>query len=221
MIPAKKSKRFDFFFHQFNKHFLRFHFRGIHIAAEENVSLVGSPALFIVNHSTWWDALVVFHLNQLVIKQESYVMMHEKGIKEFPFFRKIGGFSVNRENPKDIIRSMNYAKDRLKDGKTLWLFPQGDERHLEIRPLAFLPGAVHIVKNTDIPIIPVCLYYSFTGERKPEVYIKLSKPIFYSQLEGTSSKEKNQNLEDHYTNLLDRLKQDVIDQNTASYSPLL
>ncbi len=221
MIPAKKSRRFDFFFHQFNKRFLRFHFRGVNFAEGPNVSTPSSPALFIVNHSTWWDALVVFHFNQLVIKQESYVMMHEKGVKEFPFFRKIGAFSVNRENPKDIVRSMNYAKERLKDGKTLWLFPQGDERHLEIRPLTFLPGALHIVKNTDIPIVPVCLYYTFTGERKPEVFIKLDEPILYSQLNGTSAKEKNQYLEDHYTTLLDRVKQDVIEQNTANYRSLL
>ncbi|KMJ57852.1 hypothetical protein AB685_13505 [Bacillus sp. LL01] len=220
MIPAKKSSQFDFFFHQFNKRFLRFHFRGVHYADGPNVSIPPSPALFIVNHSTWWDALVVFHLNQLVIRQESYVMMHEKGIKEFSFFRKIGAFSVNRDNPKDIVRSINYAKDRLKEEKTLWLFPQGDERHLEIRPLSFLPGAIHIVKNTDIPIVPVCLYYTFTGERKPEVFIKLNEPLFYSQLEGASSKEKNQFLENHYTVLLDKVKQEVIKQDIANYRSL-
>lgn len=221
MIPAKKSKQFDYFFHQFNKRFLRFHFKGIYYAMGEHASLPPSPALYIVNHSTWWDALVVFHLNQVITKQESYVMMHEKGIREFPFFRKIGAFSVNRDNPKDIVRSMNYAKERLKDGKTLWLFPQGDERHLEIRPLGFLPGAVHITKNTDIPIVPVCLYYTFTGERKPEVYIKLEEPIYYSELKGNSSKEKNQSLEDYYTLLLDRVKQDVIQQTTSHYQSLL
>jgi len=221
MIPAKKSKVFDYFFHQFNKRFLRFHFKGVYYAKGDRASLPPSPALFVVNHSTWWDALVVFHLNQVVIKQESYVMMHEKGIREFPFFRKIGGFSVNRDNPKDIVRSMNYAKERLKDRKTLWLFPQGDERHLEIRPLGFLPGAVHITKNTDIPIVPVCLYYTFTGERKPEVYIKLEEPFYYSQLDGSSCREKNESLEYHYTRLLDNVKQDVIDQTTSSYHTLL
>ncbi|WP_010192095.1 lysophospholipid acyltransferase family protein [Bacillus sp. m3-13] len=221
MIPAKKSKRFDYFFHQFNKRFLRFHFKGIYYAKGEHASLPPSPALYIVNHSTWWDSLVVFHLNQVVTKQESYVMMHEKGIREFPFFRKIGAFSVNRDNPKDIVRSMNYAKERLKDGKTLWLFPQGDEKHLEIRPLGFLPGAVHITKNTAIPIVPVCLYYTFTGERKPEVYIKVEDPVYYSQLAGNSSKEKNQSLEDRYTILLDKVKQDVIQQTTSHYQSLL
>ncbi|NLP49427.1 lysophospholipid acyltransferase family protein [Bacillus sp. RO1] len=221
MIPAKKSKVFDYFFHQFNKRFLRFHFKEVYYAREEQVNLPHSPALFIVNHSTWWDALVVFHLNQIIIKQESYVMMHEKGIREFPFFRKIGAFSVNRDNPKDIVRSMKYAKERLNDGKTLWLFPQGDERHLEIRPLGFLPGAMHITKNTDIPIVPVSLYYTFTGERKPEVYIKLDEPVYYSQLHGDSSKEKNSSLEKHYTLLLDKVKQDVIQQKTSHYQPLL
>jgi hypothetical protein len=112
-------------------------------------------------------------------------------------------------------------KKDLKEEKTLWLFPQGDEHHLEIRPLGFLPGAIHIVKNSEIPIVPVCLYYTFTGERKPEVYIKLEAPIYYSQLEGASSKEKNLFLEGHYTALLDRLKQEVIDQNTVHFQPLL
>lgn len=188
MIPAKKSRPFNVFFHQFNKRFLKLHFRNIMLSKETNNEQ--GPHLFIVNHSTWWDSLILFHLNQTVIKRDSYVMMHESGIKQYPFFRKIGAFSVNRNNPKDIIKSLQYAKEKLTEGKVLWLFPQGDERHQEIRPLGFLPGAIHLVKNTKIPITPVCLYYTFTNERKPDVFIKLGNPIYYSDLIGGNGKEK-------------------------------
>ncbi|WP_223700730.1 lysophospholipid acyltransferase family protein [Sutcliffiella deserti] len=222
MIPAKKSKAFEFFFDQFNKRFLSFQFKGIYWATETNiVTLPSTSALFIANHSTWWDPLVIFHLNRHIIKQESYCMMHEKGIKEYPFFRKIGAFSVNRQNPKDIVQSINYAKEKLKDGKALWLFPQGDEHHLETRPLAFLPGAIHIVKNSDIPIVPVGLYYTFGNERKPEIYIKIGKPLVSAELKGSLVKEKNLELESHFTFLLDSLKQEVITKSLDQYKNIL
>ncbi|MBM7620679.1 1-acyl-sn-glycerol-3-phosphate acyltransferase [Bacillus tianshenii] len=221
MIPAKKSRAFDYFFDHFNKRFLKFHFRGVFFSKGADATIPASPCLFIVNHSTWWDALAVFHLNRHVIMQESFVMMHEKGIREYPFFRKIGAFSVNRENPKDIVLSLQYAKERLKENKTLWLFPQGDERHQEIRPLGFLPGALHIVKNTNIPIVPVLLYYSFGRERKPDIHIRVCGPVTADDLPGTSSKDKNVALEELFTTHLERLKQDVIMENTRDFKNLL
>ena len=48
--------------------------------------------LLIANHSSWWDGLVTFYLNNAVLKTDLYAMMSEQGMKDFPFFNELGLF---------------------------------------------------------------------------------------------------------------------------------
>ena len=222
MIPAKKSKFFEMIFYPFNKRLLSFHFRNIYVKRYNKEVLLPSPTVFICNHSTWWDGLVVYHINRAIAKHDSYAMMHESGIRKHPFFQKIGCFSIDRSNPKDIIVSLNYAKNILKNDKSIWIFPQGDEKHLEIRPLQFQGGVLHILKEIpSTPIIPIAIYYTFGHVRKPEIYITFGEPIYYDQLDGQSSNEKTANLEHLFTNVLDELKNDVMNEYYDQYESIL
>ena len=222
MIPAKKSKVFEMIFYPFNKKLLSFHFRHIYVKKHNNEVLLPSPTVFICNHSTWWDGLVVYHINRALVKHDSFAMMHESGMRKHPFFKKIGSFSINRSNPKDIIVSLNYAKNLLKKDKSIWIFPQGDERHLEIRPLQFQSGVIHILKEIPLtPIIPIAIYYTFGHVRKPEIYINIGEPIYYNQLDGENKKEKTAKLESLFTKVLDELKKDVMNESYEHYESIL
>ena len=64
-------------------------------------------------------------------------MMDEPGLKQYPFFRKLGAFSINREQPKEIVQSLRYSKKLIDQNMPVWLFPQGEIQHQEIRPLEF------------------------------------------------------------------------------------
>ncbi|WP_157842748.1 MULTISPECIES: lysophospholipid acyltransferase family protein [Bacillus] len=222
MIPAKKSKMFEMIFYPFNRRLLSLHFRGIYVKKTYKEMLLEPPVIFICNHSTWWDGLVIYHLNKRFANHDSYAMMQESGMKEHPFFRKIGGFSINRSNPKDIILSLKYARNLLKSGKSIWIFPQGDEKHLEIRPLQFQAGTMHIVKEIPTtPIIPVAIYYTFGHVRKPEIYINIGEPLLYEQLDGKNPNAKTTNLELLFTKLLDELKRDVMNETHELYESIL
>ncbi|WP_461671298.1 lysophospholipid acyltransferase family protein, partial [Mycobacterium tuberculosis] len=102
----------------------------------------GRPALFIMNHCSWWDGMLVFlAITRLSgYEREHYVMMDEKQLKKFRFFRRLGAFSVDKSSQRGILQSLRYAEEKLKAGHNVWLFPQGDIRHLEARPLQFQSG---------------------------------------------------------------------------------
>ncbi|KZZ84582.1 lysophospholipid acyltransferase family protein [Bacillus sp. SJS] len=218
MIEASKSKWFDFGFSQYTKRLFKHHFKGIYVHTEENLPV---NALWCANHSTWWDGLVLHYINRTVLRQDFNIMMHEKGLKDFPYFRRLGAFSVNRENPRDIIQSVKYGGSLLKEGKSVAIFPQGDERHLEQRPLEFLSGIIAMAEiSPETPILPIALYYSFGSEKKQELYIGIGEPISYLDLSG-SRKEKTRILEDLFTAGLDELKRKVISRDTNDFLNVL
>ncbi|MTH53302.1 acyl-phosphate glycerol 3-phosphate acyltransferase [Bacillus mangrovi] len=218
MIEVRKSKWFDFGFSTFTKRLFRRHYRGIYLSAPSSLP---PNALWCANHCSWWDGLVLHYINREYLKHDFHVMMHEKGLKEFPYFKRLGAFSVNRENPRDIVKAVHYGSSLLNEGKTVAIFPQGDEQHLEQRPLKFLSGLMAMAeKSPDTPILPMALYYSFGREQKQEIYAEIGEPVLYTSLPG-SRKEKTKALEEQFTGQLDRLKQKVVTGDTKHFVNLL
>ncbi|MFD1030057.1 lysophospholipid acyltransferase family protein [Metaplanococcus flavidus] len=220
MIEAKKSRLFEkafalYLFSLMRRSFTRFLGQGIQ-------EIPRQPAIFIANHSSWWDGLLFFFLNRTVWKHDIHMMMHEKNLKKYSFFRYLGAFSIDKQNPKDIIRSLQYTEDLLKQGKSVVLFPQGDEYHQEIRPLSFHSGIGYLLdKHPEIPVVPITFYYSFGHEQKPEVWIHQGLSLSIEEIPGTSRKQKSGSLQQFLTTQLDELRQKVIAENTAEFHDFL
>ncbi|RVT60802.1 lysophospholipid acyltransferase family protein [Niallia taxi] len=220
MIHAKKDVVFEKLFSTFHKRLLAFSFDKVYWQAPGKLHT--GPCIYVCNHSSWWDGLIYYKLTKTVIQQDLYIMMHEQGLKQFPYFKKLGAFSIDRSSPKGIVKTMRYAEMLLKKGKSVWIFPQGDEYHLEKRPLQFQPGTLYLQeKLPEIPIIPVCFYYSFAHKRKPEVWIKSGNPLFSTELHGDTRMEKTLSLEKICTDALDVVKNQVISEETKHFVNLL
>ncbi|MYL34784.1 glycerol acyltransferase [Pontibacillus yanchengensis] len=216
MIPANKSRFWEKGFDFFVKRLARFHFQNVYINGAPPSS--SKRTLFLVNHSAWWDPIIIFLLNQHIFHGESYAMMHEEGIKKVPIFRRLGAFSINRNNPKDILNSLKYASEQLNHGHNVWIFPQGDEQHLEKRPLEFSNGAAYITEKTkEVQVIPIAIYYTFQSTRKAYVYISIGESIFPSHYNHLKKEARTQFFEEHCTTLLDQLKQRIILNKTDSF----
>lgn len=216
MIEAKKSRLFKY---GFSLVLLPLFRRSFHRLLGKNLSEPSEkPVIFIANHSSWWDGLLFFLLNERVWQQDIHIMMDKAGLERFPFFRWLGAFSVDRTRPKEIMESLRYAQSLLEAGKSVILFPQGAEQHLETRPLVFQSGAVYLMeKCPDVSVIPVTLYYSFGRERKPDVWVCQHPPITFTDLDGTVRADRTAALQNHFTALLDGQRADVIDGKEQAY----
>ncbi len=220
MIKAKKSRSFEKGFALYLMPLLRKSFS--HLLGQNIRQLPKRPVIFIANHSSWWDGLLFFFLNHTVWKHDIHMMMHEKNLMNYKFFRYLGAFSIDKQNPKDIIRSLQYAEELLKKGKSVVLFPQGDEFHQEIRPLAFSNGIGYLAeKHPDVPVVPITFYYSFRHEQKPEVWIHQGTSFSIEEIPGTSRKERTAFVQKAITSQLDELKEEVIAENTSAFKDLL
>jgi 1-acyl-sn-glycerol-3-phosphate acyltransferase len=204
LIQAQKRPLFEKMFFRYAVWLTRRSFA--HVFIDVDASDVTSPItphtvvprLFICNHSSWWDGLFAFMLNGLVFGHDVYGMMSEAGLRKHPFFAKIGAFSINRHSPRDIQASLHYMVDLLAtqdpEGRTraVWLFPQGEVRPLDVRPLGFLGGLPWIVRTCNkraIPcmVVPVSFAYVMGQEQYPVAYITVGKAVAMHQLDEAGS----------------------------------
>ena len=209
MIQAKKSRLLTIIFgfvcnRLFRKNFDQLFIRG---------SFPEGTVIVIANHSNWWDGLLLFKLQQ-VVGRPLYVMMHEKFLRKLFFFRWLGAFSVNREHPKSVMQSLQYAAFLLQQHRTVCIFPQGDEFPLEQRPLGFESGVIYLSeKSPTTPIVPIAFYFGWSGKRKPNVWIDIGEAIYFSELDGHHRTERCMSLEKRFTAHLDALREAVIQQS--------
>lgn len=181
MITSDRNETFMRLFARYNERFLLP--RHLHSAAVQGAMYDGGgtrPVLFIMNHCSWWDGMLVFlAITRLSgYDRQHYVMMDEKQLKTFRFFRRLGAFSVDKSTRRGMVESLRYAEDKLKAGHNVWLFPQGDIRHLEARPLQFRSGAGYLLERCcDVAVQPVTVYYSFGSQQKPLAALCFGEPL--------------------------------------------
>jgi 1-acyl-sn-glycerol-3-phosphate acyltransferase len=231
VIEANKKPWFELIFYHYNGWLIRRWFANVSLRLQGD-ALPQEPTLFIVNHSSWWDGLIIFQLNRAILKYDSYVMMSEEGLKKFQFFRKIGAFSIHRDSPADIRKSMRYAIDRLVEPpltpharpKALWLFPQGHIHHQDVRPLSFQPGLSFLLQRMQnmgisVPVVPIAIYYDFGSEQKPHIYLSIGNAIRLppSAAAGDHAKHCEMTL----TAMLDQMREEIIADMPQNYTTMI
>ncbi|NGP44535.1 acyl-phosphate glycerol 3-phosphate acyltransferase [Bacillaceae bacterium SIJ1] len=221
MRKANKLKAFEAIFSMIVRRMLQKHFQNIYVSTEVPALSPHKPTLIYANHSNWWDGLVLFYFNRYCLQTEAYMMMHEKGLKQHPYFSMLGAFSVDKTKPKDIVKALNYAKKQLDEGKAVWLFPQGDEYHQDTRPLHFEPGLAYLSTITDTTpqIFSVALYYTYLHERKPVLFIDISEELQKDTWVTLTRKERTRYFQQVLTLQLNGLQASTIENEASHMTP--
>lgn len=221
MKKPVKSSRTQFVLKNFLHIQLKKHFYKIYLD-DQRSKVTAGPKLYLMNHSNWWDGLLIFYLNQMIMKEDSYALMSKKGIEDFPFFGKIGAFAVDPSSPKDLMKSLKLSQTLLNEGKSLWIFPQGQEEHAEKRPFQYMNGPSFLHERVqDLQIIQIASYYTFRHAQRPELFIRISDPIPNEELEGNERTQKTNSLRDMHEALVDGVKKEVIYNQLESYHVLI
>lgn len=225
MLKANKSKWFEKLFTLYNQNLLKRRFHSVKVFGLDKLSERDKdvPTIVYANHSSWWDGLIVFQISQ-EIKSDFYVMMEEKQLNNLQLFRKLGAFSVVRENPKSAVESINYAVSILKENKDrlLCIFPQGEILPNNQRPIKFFNGISRIVEKTgECQLACLAIRYEFLGEYKPEVFVKVDFLKKIKPEERRISKELTKELTKSMTKNLDSLNQLIVSQEFKKFRRIL
>ena len=113
-IPEKESPVFTRIFYRYVLSLYRRRFRAVWL---DDRQMPGNrlATLYIGNHNSWWDALNPLLLNERVIGKRARAMMDEEQLLQYPFFRRLGVFSINRQHPRKALASLEHAVRLLND----------------------------------------------------------------------------------------------------------
>ena len=222
MLKANKSRLFETLFAVYNRNLFRRRFAALRVQGIENLQNRKSnlPLILYANHSSWWDGLVAFEIGRAA-RLDHFLMMEEKQLKQLFLFRRLGAFSVVRENPRAGLRSINYAVEILKEkpNRALWIFPQGEILPNGARPLRFYQGLARIIENSgECVAAPVAMRYEFLGEFKPAAFVKIGRIEVFSSVKNT--RRLSEQLSIRLTERLDELKADITARKTSDFIDL-
>ena len=163
------------------------------VIGEENIP--DEAVLYIGNHRSFFDILLTYsrckRLTGFIAKKEM-----EKIPSLSTWMRMLYCLFLDRENPREGLKTILKAIDYVKQGVSIFIFPEGTRnKGEELSMLPFKDGAFKISTKTGCPIIPVSLNNTsaiFEDQlpriKKRHVIIEYGKPIYPNELDKETKK---------------------------------
>lgn len=129
---------------------------GFHFDVEHEERLLARPAVFISNHQTELDILM---LGRLFPKHCS--VTSKKALKYYPFlgwFMTLSGtVFIDRANRRNAVASFDDAvRQMVAERQSVWIFPEGTRSNFtQPDMLPFKKGCFHLAIQAGVDIVPV------------------------------------------------------------------
>ncbi len=190
MIPASKPAFYASYVPGYVRRYLARSFHAVHLLgpAPQLEDDGKTPLLVCMNHSSWWDVLLAFYLDERFLKWERYGVMDEEQLRRYRLFNGLGMIGVDRSSLRGAREFVTYAESLLKgQRRALWLTPQGAMLSPYSRPIRFQPGLAHLAERLGcFYMLRVTLHYEFWDDKQPEAFVAFA-PIESVQIrEGFS-----------------------------------
>ncbi len=180
MIYSNHKKWAMLIFDFYIERLLKANFSGFSMINEMPVIGADTPLLVTPNHFSWWDGFFIDYVFKKLTNRKLYMMMTEEQLSKYYFFSKVGAYSINPVNPKSIIESFRFTREKLLEPNSyVVVYPQGEIEPYEKRPFNLKPGIVKILFDIEksVKLLPVGFRINYGNEKHPEVFVRFGNPI--------------------------------------------
>jgi 1-acyl-sn-glycerol-3-phosphate acyltransferase len=127
----------------------------------------GEPRVFASNHVSWFDVAALAK----VLPRHKFVAKAE--LFKIPIFgramRAAGMIEIQRENRKAAFGAYEVAAERIKQGNSVVVFPEGTRGHTyQLRP--FKKGPFVLAIAAGVPIVPIVVHGTIEIMRKGSIW---------------------------------------------------
>lgn len=204
-IPAKESPFFIKTFRIYVRLLFKRRFKQVWIRQEYH-PYEKSRSIYYLNHHSWWDGIIPLLLNEYRFQQQARALMEDKQMKRYGFFKKIGAFSINREDPRKAVASLRYAVQSMqRENASLFIYPEGSITPAGSEP-SFEGGLAWLHdKLPDVDFVPIGIYMHTIRGDKPELHLHVGEKVdIRPELEKES---KTELFEQKLESLLEQLRE--------------
>lgn len=180
LIPASYSPTITKYFARWVRRMFKKSFHAVRVVPEHSDAIAtlqqsDAPAIVLLSHTSWWDPLISLTLHDHHGPgREPLAPMDASQLVKFGFFKKLGIFGIQPDNPESLQAMGEYVRGRFAANPraTLWITPQG--RFVDPRdPIELRPGAAALAAKTpNVRVLALAIEYAFWTDQKPEVFLR-------------------------------------------------
>jgi len=135
----------------------------VQIQGVENIPY-GQPAIYVSNHQSNFDIPIIYAGLPVQFR-----WMAKQELFRVPFFglamKRSGMISIDRSNLRTTMRSIIAAAQRIKEGTSVIIFPEGT-RTPDGKLQEFKKGALLIAAKAQVPVVPIAIHGSYQIQPK-------------------------------------------------------
>ncbi len=160
---------------------------------EENIPK-DTAVLYVGNHRSFFDIVLTYgrmtSLTGFVSKKEMnrYPLLSH-------WMRNVHCLFLDRDNIKEGLKTILEAIEKVKNGISIFIFPEGTRNKTNDTFLPFHAGSFKIAEKGNVPIIPVTIVNSaavfedhLPKVKKATVVIEYGKPVYLDELDKETRK---------------------------------
>ena len=153
-VPDRRGSPYDFLPRWWSKSVL--FMTGVRVVVHGRERCAdGTPHVFVANHMSWYDVPAL----SSVLPRAKFVAKAE--LFRLPIFgpamRAVGMVLIERQNRKAAFNSFNEAAERIREGNSVVIFPEGTRgEEYPLRP--FKKGPFVLAIAAGAPIVPVLVH---------------------------------------------------------------
>lgn len=127
----------------------------VRVYTPENAKEV--PGLIISNHQSLFDIVAALGFYPV-----DFLFLSKKEVFDIPLIglamRKMGYISINRQNPRQAVKSLIEVKKKINENNRVLIYPEGTRSKDANVIQPFKAGAFQVAKEGPFPIIPIVIY---------------------------------------------------------------
>jgi len=158
----------------------------------------GKSVLLVANHFSFWDGLILFCLNDKLLKKKFHVMILHETAQKTGMLRYGGAFSVDK-NSRDMVQSLDYAAELLNNpGNLVLMFPQGRLFSNFVSEVKFEKGVMKLIEKAQgkFQLIFAATFVQYFKHKKPSVTVYLKNET--GNYAGKGIDELQNSYQQHY-----------------------
>jgi 1-acyl-sn-glycerol-3-phosphate acyltransferase len=153
--------------------------------------------LIYANHTSELDISILMWY----LKEYPVAFLAKQEVKSYlsigRWAESVGCVMLNRENARQGSQAIDKVKERVQQGSTMVIFPEGKVSRELGAVQKFRSGAFKVALSAGVPIVPITIvkeptYYQKRWPRRKKMDIIVHPPIPYEEIKDLSSRQLGQ-----------------------------
>ena len=165
---------------------------GLNLTVIGKENIPDEPCVFVGNHQSNFDIPVILSNTNRVTGAIAKKDMERIPIMSY-WMRQIHSVFMDRENPREALKSISEGIENLKNGYSMIIFPEGTRSRSNSMG-EFKKGSMRLAVKAGVPIVPITVYDTYKAMegnngkiKKANAKLIIGKPIY---LDTMSKEEK-------------------------------